>query len=245
MTGRPRRTALVTGTSTGIGVVLCRHLLQSGYEVLALARRDTPIEHPHLKIVRVDLADRAATAQVARELAAQHAITTVVHNAGVIRPALLAEVKLEDLSTLTELHLASAITLVQAALPAMRAERFGRIVLLSSRGALGLATRSAYSATKAGLIGMARTWALELAAGGITVNVVAPGPIRGTEMFHEVVPAESERERKLAEAIPVKRLGTPEDVARTVDFFVAPENSFVTGQVLYVCGGASVGTVLI
>jgi NAD(P)-dependent dehydrogenase (short-subunit alcohol dehydrogenase family) len=127
----------------------------------------------------------------------------------------------------------------------MRAQAFGRIVLLSSRGALGLATRSAYSATKAGMIGMARTWALELAPAGITVNVVAPGPIRGTEMFHAVVPAESERERKLAEAIPVRRLGTPEDVARAVDFFVDPGNSFVTGQVLYVCGGASVGSVTI
>jgi NAD(P)-dependent dehydrogenase (short-subunit alcohol dehydrogenase family) len=124
----------------------------------------------------------------------------------------------------------------------MRARRFGRIVLLSSRGALGLATRSAYSATKAGMIGLARTWALELAPEGITVNVVAPGPISGTEMFHAVVPAESERERRLAEAVPVKRLGTPDDVARAVAFFAHPANSFVTGQVLYVCGGASVGT---
>jgi 3-oxoacyl-[acyl-carrier protein] reductase len=238
-------TALVTGTSTGIGKVICEHLLASGFEVVALARRPTELSHPRLHSLSVDLADRAATAQAARELAQRFAITTVVHNAGIIRPALLADVQLADLDTLTELHLGSAITLVQAALPAMRAARFGRIVLLSSRGALGLATRSANSATKAGLIGMARTWALELAPEGITVNVVAPGPIRGTEMFHEVVPAESERERKLAEAIPVKRLGTPEDVARAVDFFVEPANSFVTGQVLYVCGGASVGTVTI
>jgi NAD(P)-dependent dehydrogenase (short-subunit alcohol dehydrogenase family) len=237
--------ALVTGTSTGIGKVICEHLLASGFEVVALARRPTDLSHPRLHSLSVDLADRAATAQAARELAQRFAITTMVHNAGIIRPALLADVQLADLDTLTELHLGSAITLVQAALPAMRAARFGRIVLLSSRGALGLATRSVYSATKAGLIGMARTWALELAPEGITVNVVAPGPIRGTEMFHEVVPAESERERKLAEAIPVKRLGTPEDVARAVDFFVEPANSFVTGQVLYVCGGASVGTVTI
>ena len=238
-------TALVTGTSTGIGKVICKHLLASGFEVVALARRPTDLPHPRLHSISVDLADRAATAQAARELAQRFAITTVVHNAGIVRPALLADVQLDDLDTLTELHLGSAITLVQAALPTMRAARFGRIVLLSSRGALGLATRSAYSATKAGMIGMARTWALELAPEGITVNVVAPGPIRGTEMFHEVVPAESERERKFAEAIPVKRLGTPEDVARAVDFFVEPGNSFVTGQVLYVCGGASVGTVTI
>ena len=241
----PPGVALVTGTSTGIGKVICEHLLFRGYAVVAMARRPTDISHPRVHSVSVDLADRAATARAAAEVAQRYAVTTLVHNAGVIRPALLPDVKLGDLDALTELHVGSAITLVQAALPAMRAARFGRIVLLSSRGALGLATRSIYSATKAGLIGMARTWALELAAEGITVNVVAPGPIRGTEMFHQVVPADSERERKLAEVIPVKRLGTPEDVARAVDFFVAPGNSFVTGQVLYVCGGASVGSVTI
>lgn len=245
MTMADRGVGLVTGASTGIGKVLCEHLLASGHEVVAMARRQTEIAHPRLHSVSVDLADRAATAQAAAEVAQRFAITTFVHNAGVIRPALLGEVKLDDLDALTELHLGSAIALTQAVLPAMRAQGFGRIVLLSSRGALGLATRSIYSATKAGMIGMARTWALELAPAGITVNVVAPGPIRGTEMFHAVVPAESERERKLAEAIPVRRLGTPEDVARAVDFFVDPGNSFVTGQVLYVCGGASVGSVTI
>jgi NAD(P)-dependent dehydrogenase (short-subunit alcohol dehydrogenase family) len=240
-----RGVALVTGTSTGIGRVLCEHLLTSGFEVVAMARRKTDIAHPRLHSMSVDLADRAATAQAAAEVARRFDITTFVHNAGIIRPALLGDVKLDDLDALTELHLGSAIVLAQAMLPTMRAQRYGRIVLLSSRGALGLATRSAYSATKAGMIGMARTWALELAPEGITVNVVAPGPIRGTEMFHEGVPAESERERKLAEAIPVKRLGTAEDVARAVDFFVDRGNGFVTGQVLYVCGGASVGSVTI
>ena len=83
----------------------------------------------------------------------------------------------------SQLHLGAAITLVQAALPAMKRNRFGRIVLMSSRGALGLATRTAYAATKSGMVGMARTWALELAGDGITVNVVAPGPISDTEMF--------------------------------------------------------------
>ena len=245
MNAADKGTALVTGSSTGIGRVLCEQLLAEGYEVLALARRATEIDHPRLHSIQVDLADRAATQAVAADIAARYEVTTLVHNAGVIRPALLGEVQLDDLDLLTELHLGSAITLAQAVLPAMRARRFGRIVLLSSRGALGLATRSAYSATKAGMIGLARTWALELAPEGITVNVVAPGPITGTEMFHAVVPAESERERRLAEAIPVKRLGTPDDVARAVAFFAHPANSFVTGQVIYVCGGASVGTLTI
>ena len=92
---------------------------------------------------------------------------------------------------------------------------------------------------------MGRTWALELAPFGITVNMVAPGPIQGTHMFHEIVPAGSERETALANAIPVKRLGKPEDVANAVLFFASGESSFVTGQVLYICGGASVGTLVI
>src|SRR5690554_2629845 len=126
----------------------------------------------------------------------------------------------------------------------MRQAGFGRIVLLSSRGALGLQTRTAYSATKAGMIGMARTWALELAPEGLTVNVVAPGPIK-TDMFHEVVPDGSEREKKVAAGIPVGRVGRADDVARAVMFFGDPANTFVTGQVLYVCGGASVNTLVI
>lgn len=236
---------VITGTSTGIGRVLCERLLAQGREVVALARRPSGLQHPRLHERSVDLADASATAQAAAELAQRFAIDSFVHNAGIIRPALLADVQPDDLPTLSQLHLGSAITLMQAILPQLRARRFGRVVLMSSRGALGLATRSAYAATKAGMLGLARTWALELAAEGITVNVVAPGPIRGTEMFHAVVPAESEREAKLAAAIPVQRLGTPDDVARAVEFFIAPEAGFVTGQVLYVCGGASVGTLVI
>lgn len=238
-------TVLVTGSSTGIGRVLCERLLAQGRSVVALARRGSGIRHAALHEVAVDLADPVATAQAAAEMAAQHAIEGFVHNAGSIRPALLADVKPDDLASLSQLHIGSAITLMQALLPGMRQRRFGRVVLIGSRGALGLATRSAYAATKAGMVGLARTWALELAADGITVNVVAPGPIRGTEMFHEVVPAESERERKLAAAIPVQRLGTPDDVARAVEFFLPPEAGFVTGQVLYVCGGASVGSIVV
>jgi 3-oxoacyl-[acyl-carrier protein] reductase len=160
----------------------------------------------------------------------------------VIRPALLPDVLLDDLDALVNLHLGCAVQLLQATLPTMRANRFGRVVLLSSRAALGAQTRTSYSATKAGMIGMARTWALELAADGITVNVVAPGPVH-TDMFYDVIPAHSERERKLAASIPVQRVGEPDDVARAVSFFADAQNSFITGQVLYVCGGASLGSI--
>jgi NAD(P)-dependent dehydrogenase (short-subunit alcohol dehydrogenase family) len=154
-------------------------------------------------------------------------------------------VEQDDLQALSQLHLGAAIALVQAVLPTMKKNKFGRVVLMSSRGALGLATRTAYSATKAGMIGMARTWALELASEGITVNVVSPGPISDTEMFRSIVPEDSEREKALAAAIPVKWLGRSDDVARAVMFFCDPASSFVTGQTLYVCGGASVGTIII
>jgi NAD(P)-dependent dehydrogenase (short-subunit alcohol dehydrogenase family) len=164
-----------------------------------------------------------------------------VHNAGVIRPALLPEVKLEDFQALANLHLAAAISLVQAALPSMKQAGYGRVVLVSSRAVLGLPTRTSYSATKAGMLGLARTWALELAPLGVTVNVVAPGPVR-TANFHGVVPEGSPQVERVAQAIPVKRLGEVDDVARAVMFFAARDAGFVTGQVLYVCGGTSVGT---
>lgn len=235
------KVAVVTGGSAGIGKAICEKLLADGYEVVSMARRAADIEHPKLHSVCVDLMDRAATSDAVREVVQRFAPTTIVHNAGVIRAALLPEVKLEDLDALVDLHLGCAIQLVQGALPAMRAAHFGRVILMSSRAAVGLQTRTNYSATKAGMIGMARTWALELAPEGITVNVVAPGPIR-TDMFHDVVEAGSEQERKLAASLPVRRLGEADDVARAVAFFAEPANSFVTGQVLYVCGGTSVGS---
>ncbi len=168
-------------------------------------------------------------------------MTTVIHNAGVIRPALLSDVKLEDLHALVNLHLGAAVTLTQACLPAMKAANYGRVVLVSSRAVLGLPTRTSYSATKAGMLGMARTWALELAPLGVTVNVVAPGPIE-TDNFYSVIPRGSAQVEKIAQAIPVRRLGQADDVARAVMFFADRDAGFVTGQVLYVCGGTSVGT---
>ena len=240
-----RNVAIVTGGSTGIGAEICRRMTAQGYEVISLALQRPAWSDNHLHAIEVDLTDATATAQVAADVASRFEVTHVVHNAGAIRPALLGDVKAEDLNALTQLHLGAALALVQSVLPGMKANGFGRIVLMSSRGALGLQTRSAYSATKAGMIGLGRTWALELAPHGITVNMVAPGPIGGTEMFHEIVPAGSERERALAQSIPVRRVGTPADVANAVMFFAALESGFVTGQVLYVCGGASVSTLVV
>jgi NAD(P)-dependent dehydrogenase (short-subunit alcohol dehydrogenase family) len=232
---------VVTGGSAGIGKAIVERLLADGYDVVSLALGRSGIAHARLHEVEVDLMDRAAAKQAADDIARRFEFTTLVHNAGVMRPALLPEVRLDDLDALINLHLGAAVLLLQAALPHMQARRFGRVLLLSSRAALGAQTRTSYSATKAGMLGMARTWALELAPQGITVNVVAPGPVH-TDMFFEVIPAGSEREQKLAASIPVGRIGEPDDVARTVAFFVHPDAGFITGQALYVCGGASLGS---
>jgi len=236
-------TIVVTGGSTGIGRAICEHLLAEGYAVLNLSRRPADIDHANFSNVELDLSDRQATAKAGQKLAEQYKVTGLVHNAGLIRANLLEDVQLEDLDYLTQVHIGAAISLGQAFLPAMKQAGFGRIILIGSRAAMGLQTRTSYSATKAGMVALTRTWALELGEAGITVNTVAPGPIAGTEMFHQVIPENSEKMRALAQSIPVQRLGLPEDVARIVCFFNRPENSFITGQTLMVCGGASLGSI--
>jgi 3-oxoacyl-[acyl-carrier protein] reductase len=236
-----KKIALVTGGSAGIGMSICRHFLDDGYLVLNLSRRESAMSHERLVDHSVDLADTEATREAVTELAMQYDITTLVHNAGVIRPDLIEDVKLEDLQYLANLHLSAGILLVQAVLDAMKKAAFGRIVIVGSRAMLGLETRTSYAATKAAQVGLVRTWAMELGRHGITVNAVAPGPIV-TDMFTEVVPEESDKALQIAQSLPVKRLGRPGDVARAVMFLAAPENGFVTGQCLFVCGGASLGS---
>ena len=235
------RTALVTGGSAGIGRSVCAHLLDDGYTVLNLSRRESDQPHERLIDYTVDLSDIDATRAVVAEVTAAHGVTTIVHNAGVIRPALLEDVDLADLDYLARLHLSAGIVLAQGALDAMQARKFGRIVIIGSRAMLGLETRTSYAATKAAQIGLVRTWAMELGQHGITVNAVAPGPIV-TDMFTEVVPEDSDKAGEIAQGLPVKRLGRPDDVARAVMFLVSPDNGFITGQCLFVCGGASLGS---
>ncbi|MBI1366814.1 MAG: SDR family oxidoreductase [Alphaproteobacteria bacterium] len=235
---------IVTGGAAGIGAAICRRLMDDGLRVLIIDCKKPEIADSRLEFVRADLADRMETAETAREIVERRRVSGIVHNAGVIRPAPVEDSSLDDLDYLTELHLASMSTLVKAALPAMKSAKFGRIVGISSRGALGLSMRTNYAATKAGMMGMLRTWALELGPFGITANCIAPGPIE-TRMFHEIVPEGSERKKALAASIPVRRVGAPEDVANAVSFFISADASFVTGQTLYVCGGSSVGSVVI
>jgi len=235
--------ALLTGGSSGIGAATCRLLLDQGYTVISLDRARGEISSPSLHELQVDLTDVDATRGIALDVARQFPVTTVIHNAGAVRQQPLEKVTDEDLQALTHLHVVAPIALVQANLATMKMKRFGRIVLVSSRAVLGLSMRTAYAATKAAMLGLARTWALELGPHGITSNVVAPGPVEATGVFHDIIPRDSPRIPSIIESIPVKRLGRPEDVARAVLFFAASEAGFVTGQTLYVCGGTSVGSI--
>lgn len=235
-------TAVITGGSQGMGADLAAAMLERGWRVISIARKPGELRHERLEHVCADLLDPEATTLAAKDIASRYQISHFVHNAGMILPNLIEEVPTEDLHRLTQLHLGAALTLTQTFLPAMKQARFGRILFNASRAALGTKTRTAYSATKAGMIGMARTWALELAPHGITVNVVAPGPVL-TDNFWGIIPKDSAQEQDLAARLPVGRLGTVEDTTHAFMFFADPKAGFITGQTLYVCGGASIGGV--
>lgn len=231
--------AVVTGASSGIGEAVARQLLDSGRTVITLQRRPPRFRHERLLFYAVDLADAEAARKVAADVAAGHAVRYLVNNAGVNRPGTLEQTTVEDLDYAMAVNVRAAMVLTQAFAPGMRAAGFGRIVNISSRAAMGKTGRTAYSAAKAGLIGMTRTLCLELAASGITVNAIAPGPV-ATGLFDRGHPPGGEKRQRVIDSIPVKRVGTPEDVARAVVFLLSPDSGYITGQTLFVCGGTSV-----
>ncbi len=235
-----RKTAVVTGGSAGIGLQICTDLLKDGYQVISLARRKSPIDDTRLTSFEADLTDPAETDAVAKTIASSFDVCNIVHNAGVIRAAPIEAVSHEDITALTNLHIGAAVTLVQHCLPAMKNEGFGRIVNMGSRAMVGLATRTAYSGTKAAIAAITKTWALELGPHGITANTVAPGPVV-TDMFTDVIPEESDKAKELALSLPMRRLGQSADVSHAVKFFLCPQAGWITGQTLFVCGGSSIG----
>lgn len=234
----PVRTTLITGGNSGIGEELARRLLAKGQRVVSVGLRKPAWSDDRLAAYAADLTDIGETRAVAAEISGAHKVDHLVHNAGMILPNLLPEARAEDIATLAQLHLGAPMILTQAALAHMERQAFGRIVFVGSRASMGMPTRSAYAATKAGIHGLARTWALELAPKGITVNVVAPGPIL-TDNFWGIVPKGSPAQDDLSKAVPVRRLGTRGDVAHALEFFLDENSGFVTGQILYVCGGTS------
>ena len=227
---KPR--VLITGGGAGIGAAIAERSRRDGYEPIIIDRIGDGI--------KADLSDIDETAAALKEALSGGAITRLVNNVGMVAPAAIADQTLAEFDHVTALNLRCAMQCLQAVLPDMREAGFGRVVNMASRAALGKELRTAYSATKAGLIGMAKSWALELGPEGITVNAVGPGPIR-TGLFEKANPPGSPRTKAIINAVPVRRMGEPEDVAHAVSYLLDDRSGFVTGQVLYVCGGMTVG----
>ena len=231
---------VITGGSGEIGRALVARAVADGRQVLNLDLKKPDVALAGETFLEVDLTDEAALRNLIGILVEQHDVAGLVNNAGIVRPAPVESATTDDLDAVVAVNLRAPLILAQGVLPAMRARRFGRIVNIASRAALGKADRSVYSATKAGLIGMTRTWALETAADGITVNVVSPGPI-ATGLFDKVNPPGAPRTEEIIQSVPVKRMGTPDDIAHGVAFFLDERAGFVTGQNMNLCGGMTVG----
>jgi len=227
MDREPGRQALVTGASSGIGAAIVTRLLREGWRVVGISRSDPARQDPQYRHLRLDLAGADELPTTLDGLG----VDAFVHAAGVMRAAPLGALDPEASRTLWRLHVEAAERLANLVAPRMA--EGGRIVLIGSRGSMGLAGRSQYGATKAALVAMARAWAQELAPRGITVNVVAPAATE-TPMLRD--PARAASPPKLP---PIGRLIRPEEVAALTAFLLGPEAGAITGQQIMVCGGAS------
>lgn len=234
------KTFLITGCTKGIGLASALYLIKLGYKVVGIARKED-VRFPG-QLFCADLSDVKETGSVLEAIRAQYDIDGIVNNIGNVEPAMIEELNLDSFFNVIDLNLRPAIQSLQVFLPQMKVKQYGRIVNIASRAMLGKVGRSSYSAAKSGLIGLTRTWALELAPYQITVNAVAPGPIQ-TESFSKNYPKGSVEEEKLIASLPLKRAGLPEEIAFAIGFFLDERAGFVTGQTLFVDGGGSVGHV--
>lgn len=239
------KVALVTGGSRGIGRSVCVRLAGAGAFVFINYARNEEAARETLrlvgqaggsgKIVRFDVADDRATAEaIAALIREKGRIDILVNNAGESRDGLLVRMKEQDWGRVLDTNLTGAFHCCRAAAYAMMKQRGGRIINVSSLVALsGNAGQANYSASKAGLIGLTKSLARELAPRAICVNAVAPGLI-DTDMTSAMT---EEQREKILEGIPLSRLGTPDDVAGVVLFLASDEAGYITGQVIGVNGG--------
>ena len=236
---KSNRTTLITGASRGIGRACADRLAAAGHHIvnLDLAAPDEAFQGDSYE---VDLGDRRAVAACLEKLTRQYEFNGLLNNVGTTGEQPLEEIDLDVFDHVMEVNVVTAIQCAKACIPSMKAQRFGRIVNVSTELILGIAKRTAYNGTKAMLSNFARVWSLELTPFGITVNAIAPGPTN-TEFFMNNNPIGSpQREAKL-KRIAAGRFGEPEDMANMVDFLMKEESEFVTGQTLFVDGGSGIG----
>jgi len=227
---------IVSGASRGIGQAIAQRLVQDGWQVFNLDIM-APADASTTTWIETDLADSASIKAAVAEVAGHGPISGLVNNAGIPGDNdLLVSTTDEDLDRVFAINTRAPAILAREVAPSMKTQRFGRIVNISSRALLGKAYRTSYSGTKGAIASMTRVWAIELAEDGITCNAVAPGPVR-TELFEKANPPGMPRTQQIIDAIPVGRIGEGDDIAHAVSFFMDRRSDFITGQVLYACGG--------
>lgn len=240
--------AAVTGAARGIGLGIASRLAAQGVTVYLLDRDEAALAAAVTRLrnlnmeahgLALDLTDGEAVERAFAQIGERHgALDFLVNNAGVVRDKRFLKMTEEDWDLVVDTNLRAQFLCCKAALPLMLERAFGRIVNLSSRAWLGGFGQANYSAAKGGVVSLTRSLAIEFAAKGITVNAVAPG-IVDTPLFQNFDP---EVQARLKDTVPVKRIGTPDDIANAVEFFLDPASSYVTGQTLYVCGGRSLSS---
>ena len=231
---------LVTGASRNIGRAIATRCKADGYSVIMLDRIE-PEDATLGEFVRADLADPEATATALARITEGRTITRAVLNAAVLEMSLISDVKADAFDMLMAVNTRANIQLVQALVPGMKAEKFGRIITLGSRSILGSVVReTSIAASKGAMLSMTRSWAVELAPHGITVNMVGPGAIE-TDMLTQAYPLGSETRAAALRGQPSGRFGKSEEVAHAISFFLDSRSGYVSGQDLFVCGAMTAG----